>query len=209
MVNVGKVCFACKADKPLSDFHRNKRKKDGLEHTCKDCTNRRQRETYAKDPAAKISKTRAYHLANPEWSKQRLRASHVKHRDARADRVKKRLAEDPEFLQYRRDVIRRHESKRRALIRGAEVENISAEDYQGHLELHENRCWVCEFPFTENEAHQWDHVQPLAKGGAHTLRNLRPICAPCNTRKNARWPLTADILAEIKAASLISRLIRG
>ena len=34
----GKVCTKCKEHKPLNEFHKNKRFKDGLEYKCKSCT---------------------------------------------------------------------------------------------------------------------------------------------------------------------------
>jgi len=43
----------------------------------------------------------------------------------------------------------------------------------------------------------WDHVQPLSKGGAHTVDNLRPACSPCNIRKNAIFPFTDEIKKRI------------
>lgn len=45
-------------------------------------------------------------------------------------------------------------------------------------------CWVCGGP-----ADQVDHVKPIARGGAHILANLRPICGFCNQSKKDRWPL--------------------
>ena len=44
-----KRCSRCKIEKPLSEFHRNKSRKDGLNHDCKECKNARMRE-------AKLSK---------------------------------------------------------------------------------------------------------------------------------------------------------
>ncbi|NDD75230.1 MAG: HNH endonuclease [Gammaproteobacteria bacterium] len=31
-----------------------------------------------------------------------------------------------------------------------------------------------------------DHITPLADGGAHSVANLQPLCAPCHTIKTAR-----------------------
>jgi hypothetical protein len=32
-----KHCYGCKQDKPAEAFHRNRRRKDGLNDECKDC----------------------------------------------------------------------------------------------------------------------------------------------------------------------------
>jgi 5-methylcytosine-specific restriction endonuclease McrA len=45
-------------------------------------------------------------------------------------------------------------------------------------------CWLC-----GQRATQTDHVKPIARGGAHLLCNLRPICKSCNSRKKDRWPV--------------------
>ncbi len=33
-----------------------------------------------------------------------------------------------------------------------------------------------------------DHFMPLARGGAHAIRNLVPACRSCNSRKKDRDP---------------------
>ena len=45
------------------------------------------------------------------------------------------------------------------------------------------RCWLCGGVATAT-----DHVQPLAKGGSNWPANLRPVCGPCNSRKQDLWP---------------------
>jgi len=41
-----KTCPTCKTDKPISDFHKNKRYKSGFRNICKDCSNKRRNENY-------------------------------------------------------------------------------------------------------------------------------------------------------------------
>jgi 5-methylcytosine-specific restriction endonuclease McrA len=56
------------------------------------------------------------------------------------------------------------------------------------------KCWICGTTATAT-----DHVKPLAKGGAHMLCNLRPICQPCNSRKGSRWPFDLNSLRRFAA----------
>lgn len=190
MLATMKTCSKCKVDKELSDFHKRHRSSDGLMAQCKECVNSRIRDAYKRDPKAKIAKTRQYHLDNPEWSKNTLREWHAKNRDVRNARVKERLANDPEFLAYRRALVARKERERRAQKAGTEYTKISKEEYDTILKQYDNCCWICE---DQLETVYWDHHQPLAKGGAHVVSNLRPSCNPCNTRKNATWPFTTEM----------------
>lgn len=74
-----KKCYKCKETKDLSEFHKNKRKKDGLNHYCKDC--------------ARI-KNREYYLRTPERNPQR-RASGVAKTQSSSEFVWKYLLDHP------------------------------------------------------------------------------------------------------------------
>lgn len=185
-----KVCTKCGESKLLSYFHKRTLSKDGLMSQCKDCVNTRIRANYKANPEDKIAKTRQYHLDHPEWSKETLRNWHVKNRDERNARVKARLATDVEFREYRRKLVARKEHERRAQKAGTKFIKISQDIYDSILLEYNNCCWICELPVDKVF---WDHVKPLAKGGAHIVDNLRPACGPCNSRKNALWPFTEDM----------------
>lgn len=133
------------------------------------------------------------------------RAWQTANRDKRNQRVKERLATDPEFADYRRKLVARKERERRAQKAGTEVIKVTAEDYVQILEEYKNSCWVCE---QHLDKVFWDHVKPLAKGGPHSKDNLRPICNPCNVRKNSLWPFTDGMKSTIatEVRSLQSRM---
>lgn len=58
-------------------------------------------------------------------------------------------------------------------------------------------CFYCNNPLTPNNVHI-DHYVPLAKGGLHTITNLRVACKQCNTQKSDKTPEEfLKILSEI------------
>jgi len=189
-----KTCTKCISVKSTADFHKRALSKDGLMAQCKECVNARIKANYHRDPKTKIAKTREYHLDNPEWSKEVQAAWHKENREIRYFRIKQRLETDSEFVAYRRKIQANSERKRRALKAATEVSHITQEQYAEVLTSYNNACWICEQSLTN---FHWDHYQPLSKGGAHTIENLRPACAPCNTRKNSSWPFTNEMKINI------------
>jgi hypothetical protein len=73
---------------------------------------------------------------------------------------------------------------RRARIKQTAIP-FTAEQLNQKLSMYGGKCWMCRVQPYE----AWDHVKPLAKGGAHILANLRPACKTCNSRKIDKWPL--------------------
>ncbi|SEP29621.1 HNH endonuclease [Trujillonella endophytica] len=74
---------------------------------------------------------------------------------------------------------------RRASLESRTIPFTAAQRAQ-RWEMWAGRCWICGI----SDASEEDHVKPVSKGGWHCLANLRPICGPCNSSKNDRWPLT-------------------
>ena len=97
-----------------------------------------------------------------------------------------------EFRTYRADLTH----QRRARVKDQGFEQISADDYATILDRYDGCCWVCDLPLVTVH---WDHFQPIAKGGAHGVTNLRPSCQPCNSRKGSLWPFTDDLKTKIAA----------
>jgi 5-methylcytosine-specific restriction endonuclease McrA len=77
---------------------------------------------------------------------------------------------------------RRTYYNRRAGLRACAAEPITKSllvSTYGHL------CYICGVPLTLDTM-TIDHVTPLSRGGAHTLKNVRPACKRCNCRKYNR-----------------------
>lgn len=87
---------------------------------------------------------------------------------------------NPELARERARLLR---ARRRAQEAGVEQERV---DYAVVLKLHGRWCHICDSEIApEGELHM-DHVIPIARGGSHTYRNVRPSHAKCNRWKGAR-----------------------
>lgn len=119
---------------------------------------------------------RAYSQGNPERVRETYRAWYAVNRE--------------QVLEYKRAwkaanraEVRLGNQNRRARKRALTTVSFTAEQLSLKWAYHGGKCWICGV-----SADSTDHVKPLAKGGAHMLCNLRPICSLCNNRKNAQWP---------------------
>ena len=83
--------------------------------------------------------------------------------------------------------------RRRARLRHAASERIN---YETVWRRDAGCCWICGIAVDPQLAHpdpmsrSWDHVVPLAAGGAHSMGNLALAHLFCNISKHARLPDT-------------------
>lgn len=153
-----KTCKVCGEAKPIEDFNRSARAKDGRHTFCRTCHKQRNaeygranrerlreyhRQNYAKDRAAHKAKTKSWHQENRYalW-------------EARYRQRCERAGFDPV------------------------VERFDKPDV---IERYGDSCFYCECGAFE----ELDHYEPISKGGTHILANVRPSCRDCNLRKRA------------------------
>ena len=93
----------------------------------------------------------------------------------------------------RREISRKANAKRR----GAAICDHRACLTIGPAQLawmtNEHVCWMCGSPVWEGHNLNMDHVVPVARGGIHCADNLRPACASCNRRKNAKLMAACEL----------------
>lgn len=166
-----KVCNNCDKTLPLENFHKDKGSGRGVRPKCKDCV----RLYDSKVSGIRTKKAREKYRSNPKEKIIKTSAYRKLH---------------PEY-----GVL----GGRLTMGGGKLVGDATPTNLQEKL-INEfnNKCYICDVSF-ENALMHWDHYQPIAKGGDHSLKNLRPACKECNIRKNATWPLTNDLLNKIAA----------
>lgn len=61
-----KICFKCKTKKPLSDFNKDKGRRDGRGPYCRICHNKVQRKNYQENKEKNVLRAKKYQKENPE-----------------------------------------------------------------------------------------------------------------------------------------------
>lgn len=182
-----KRCTACDQEKPLTAYWKKSGKPDTR---CKDCKREYQRRYYELNKEKIVAQALQWQREN----KERVNAKNAAWRDRNPGKQEAATAQwranNPERAAanaFQKGQRRRLRMLDVATVAFSQEQLVQKWDYWG------GKCWACGSPATAT-----DHVKPIAKGGAHMLCNLRPICKSCNSAKAARWPID-DWLAHRKA----------
>lgn len=124
--------------------------------------------------------SRAWRKAHPEEARTMGAAYRATHREEERVKAAAWSAAHPES---RLDAERR----RRARKANAPINDFTAAQWRALQEAFSHRCAYCG---KRAKGHlTQDHVEPLSKGGSHTLSNIVPACRSCNSRKHTGPPL--------------------
>jgi 5-methylcytosine-specific restriction endonuclease McrA len=186
-----KCCARCHETKPLTEFHKNRKTRDGLKPYCKACCKAIDAVDYQKHREKRRAWGKEHYATHKDEYKARANAAYKSDKETWKRRVLKwnRANGDKRRVYGKRTRDRNPEThrevwrRRHARKMGTMVVRITPAMLAAKCAYWGNCCWVCSGP---QEA--IDHVKPLNKGGAHILANLRPICRACNTRKSDTWP---------------------
>lgn len=161
-----KHCYVCQRTLLTSEFHKDKYTKDGLRNQCKSCV---------KTHNAAFKSTVAY----KEIAKLRMRqwrAAHTEKSRAWATRWQK------EHPAERRRISRAARQRRRARMHNT-ISTLTHQEWEDRVQEFNGHCAYCLKPFDNL---QMEHMQPISKGGMHTLDNIIPACRSCNAMKGDR-----------------------
>lgn len=103
-----------------------------------------------------------------------------------------------DWQQRNPDLVRLRGGRYRARKFAATIGEVTPELLAAKLAYWGWACHLCGGDPTD-----WDHVKPLAKGGAHMLANLRPACDPCNSRKRDRWPYPISYYPSVQVVGVL------
>lgn len=171
-----KRCAACKETKPLTEFHRDRRKPDGLRSRCKACTN-----------AAQNAIQRKYKAETGQWPHRKYAEQQRAYK--RRIYAERRAKGEPTERQLYPETFANKDARRRARKLEAKIEVFTREEI---FERDGWTCGVCRRPV--DKALRWphpmsaslDHIVPISQHGDHTRANCRLAHLRCNLSRGDR-----------------------
>lgn len=200
-IRLSKVCCTCRVEKVLEEFNRDRTRSDGRYGQCRMCASATKKAEYRANPQKANDRARQWRQANPdrstrkaiEWSRrnpERRKAIANKYaankyrENIELSRAKGRASERRKWAtDYDGMILKARNSRavRRSRQRLAKVERVS---YRRIMMRDRMRCHICKKRVRKADL-QFDHVIPLARGGAHSEKNIAVAHKKCNLSKNA------------------------
>lgn len=192
-----KKCLLCNFMKPLSEFHKMKREKDGHHYWCKDCRKLKFKEYYPKEKERIDKYQNEYRNANKEKILENKKEYYKKNR-------KEKLAKRQEYCLNNKEKVALIDKKSREkhkdrvkntkkIYREKNREKIQAMYTQrranlsfnfSHIEwlkkYQDNKCFYCE---KDMERYTIDHIIPINSNGTNSFDNILLCCRSCNSSK--------------------------
>lgn len=208
-----KRCRHCKQEKPVTEFNKNRSKKDGLRSDCRECHRAHKREYQKKNAARNPGEVAVppekrcpeCGVTRPvsEWHRSRarpdglqghckpcMRAKVAKYRAGNGEKYREKSRERMRrWAKANPDKRRAHQHRRRARKAGAFTVPHSHDDllaYWRFVGVDPEKCWYCALEGRDVPSEHIDHLKPLSAGGSETVWNKRPACSGCNLSKSAR-----------------------
>jgi hypothetical protein len=171
MAAITKRCGTCKIEKPLSEFHKNKRNKDGLSYHCKSCKKQKDNERYHDNKENIKLYNQNYYQSNKEDIIEQSILYYESNKDdilekrkiyyqenkpiiriKNNERQRKKLKNDPQFKLMRRvsGAVRFMLKKHGASKNGKSISKYFSPDYFDKLEAHIEKLFEAPENLTPN-----------------------------------------------------------
>lgn len=145
--------------------------------------NRTQAQYRAKYPD-KISASQAeWRSRNRERSRQKTKAWREANPERAKAAVKAWIIRNPERVRL---IARVTSATRRARVRQIGG-SISVDQILDLLNKQKFKCASCRISL--KDGYHLDHINPISKGGSHSIDNAQLLCPPCNIGKGAKNPI--------------------
>lgn len=173
MENATRICTKCGIDKPITEYHRDKKSPGGFRRQCKLCRCTQTMEWWYDNQERQLQRHRDYVDANRDRVREIDSERYYRNRDERLDLAlsvtharRARAVGAPFDLAVTRDALRSRDGDRCHYC--GEGMDFAREDRR----IRRDKATI-------------DHVTPISAGGGHTFDNAVLACWGCNSDKRS------------------------
>lgn len=217
-----KYCGICKTIKPLEDYYTDNRREDGRQTRCKACVkqyyedNKQKRQEYARVHSKEeyVKECRRERDKRPDVKKKKADGD-KRYREENKEQIavnhrrwaaQNRHNLNAYYKQWRMDNLEHARmshrivmQRRRARLEG--VENTLTKEQIKELFDQQKFCSWC---YSEENL-SLDHIQPISKGGAHSVNNIMILCRNCNSSKGDKTLLEWFVHKSLQQNGIMSK----
>lgn len=168
-----KTCSTCHQVKDLDSFNKDRSRKDGHTHRCRDCDRKRGRRYDAANADMRRAKAKVYREENPDKVRAAGKRYYANNPEKESERKRK-------YREANQDKVR-HWSHRRRAKKACTVPQRWRKDDS----VSTAHCYWC----GSEDVVEVDHVMPIALGGPPEPYNEVMVCRSCNGKKHHKHPL--------------------
>lgn len=187
-----KTCRRCKEAKPLSEFSKHAREKDGLCNFCRSCKSAMKREALEKNGDKIREQKRASHHRYKEKNNERTRLWMEENKDRVQAEQRHKYATDEAYREYMLNnalswpkknpqafkAIQKRRDERMKAIGGEVPKDVKRRIWLEQEEL----CGYCGIRLFEGE-YECDHILAVSRNGNNDRDNLCVCCDNCQGSK--------------------------
>ena len=200
-MNQTKICTKCNIEKSITEFHKQKHGKYGVQSICKSCKTKYvlDRQQTPKGKAIARAASQKYRQANRDKVLKQYKSYYYANRDKRINQSKVwRQANKDRKAKYQKSYYQTPAGKAAMKAgnqnrRAAKLQNGGKHTGAELLALFDLQSGACPYCNTKlyksgNNKFHIDHVMPLSKGGSNDISNIQLLCPKCNLSKHDKLP---------------------
>lgn len=185
-----KQCTKCKEFKPVTDFYKKSKAKDGLTYRCKSCLAVQSHEYHQRNKDICRDRLNSWREQNREYVRERDKeyrktrpdiefAKQKRYRDTHKDKL---YIKGKNYRENNREYFRAKYKERADTVKNTSDGSVTQEFCNQLLEAQHYKCAYCGCDLTDKNRNI-DHIIPLSRGGTHTADNIHFVCVDCNMSK--------------------------
>lgn len=187
-----KRCSKCGAEKPLSEFYKDRHASDGLTHSCQVCQRAMARRWQERNAEHRTAYGKQWRETNRQYDKERKAQWYVTRAEQERERARRYRQEHPDQVRAAIKAYRKakpekiHTIQQRRRARKYQQGGSYTEQQWVSLK-HQYNCTCLRCGRSEPDIRLTaDHVIPISRGGSSYIENIQPLCDDCNRWKNAK-----------------------